>query len=142
MKLSLEINNLAKSPVKKPEILRVAENTLKIACSNRITTKNMHISLALVDEKTIKSLNRRYRGKNSSTDVLSFAEYKDFLKSNPEDKDVFLGEVVLCYNDIKQYAKKQKLNFKKEFSKAISHGILHLLGFKHGQKMFQIQEEA
>jgi rRNA maturation RNase YbeY len=56
------------------------------------------------------------------------------------EKEIFLGEIVLCYNKIVRYSKKEKKKEKEEFAKIAAHGLLHLLGFNHGEKMFQIQE--
>jgi probable rRNA maturation factor len=55
---------------------------------------------------------------------------------------LFLGELILCYDDIRQYADKEGVKVKKELAKVISHGILHLLGFEHGERMFSLQKEV
>ncbi len=80
------------------------------------------------------------------TDILSFASYKNIkeikkAEENPPAGGVFLGELILCYDDIKDYAKKNGLNFKEELARTVSHGILHLLGFHHGKKMFSLQDK-
>ena len=125
------------------------------------------VSFASVSEKEIKELNKKYRKKNAPTDVLSFPEYesrgainhalrlndkikRDRLsagrdKSRPckkagkDSNMLFLGEVILCYNDIAKYCKKNKLVLKQELSKVVAHGVLHLLGFRHGKEMDKIQ---
>lgn len=107
-------------------------------------SKKISISVALVDEKEIKKLNEIYRHKNEVTDVLSFAEYKNEKElkcavDNPPAGGLFLGELILCYDYIKEYAEKRKTKLDQELANAVSHGILHLLGFKHGKKMFLIQ---
>ena len=81
------------------------------------------------------------------TDILSFPEYKsmeDLQKNIQKGKSaqVFLGELILCYDDIKEYSQKEELNLEKEFAKVVSHGILHLLGFEHGEKMFTIEQSV
>jgi rRNA maturation RNase YbeY len=58
------------------------------------------------------------------------------------DEELFLGELILCYDDIKEYAQKEELDLEKEFAKVVSHGILHLLGFEHGEKMFAIEQSV
>jgi probable rRNA maturation factor len=76
------------------------------------------------------------------TDVLSFAEFKNLkvIKTN-KGKEIFLGEIILCYDDIKAYAKKNELKTEEELAKVFLHGILHLLGFRHGPKMFALQNK-
>jgi rRNA maturation RNase YbeY len=62
--------------------------------------------------------------------------YKD---ENKNHTTLFLGEIILCYNNIAEYSKKNKLDLERELRKVIAHGVLHLLGFRHGKKMFEIQ---
>ena len=56
-------------------------------------------------------------------------------------KEIFLGEIILCYDDIKAYARKNGLSVKKELTRVFLHGILHLLGFRHGKAMFALQNK-
>ncbi len=141
MKLSVEINNLAKDPIKKSFFVRVFKNTLAEVECDFLREKEISISVALVTPEEIKKLNRTYRRKNAVTDVLSFCEYKN-QKSLREavDKEIFLGELVLCYNDIEEYTLKNRKDFNRELAKVASHGLLHLLGFRHSPKMFLLQE--
>jgi probable rRNA maturation factor len=143
MKLNLEINNQSHSPVKKAFFDVVA----KAAFSNKAlgipSVRIFNLSLALVSRREIKKLNRIWRKKNAVTDVLSFAEFKSLkeIKASRE-KEVFLGEIILCYDDIKAYAEKNNLETKAELAKVFLHGILHLLGFRHGQTMFIFQDKS
>ncbi len=141
MKVSLEINNLSKSPIKKAFFKVVAKNTLENSGYKFLKNKNISVSLAVVGKAEIKKLNKNYRKKNESTDVLSFAEYRnteEIRRSN--GKEIFLGELILCYDDIKEYAKKRGLVLERELAVVFAHGLLHLLGFRHGKKMFEIQD--
>jgi probable rRNA maturation factor len=143
MKLSVEINNKSGERIKADIFTYVIKETLKLSGFDFLAKKEISISVALVDEKEIKKLNRIYRKKDAVTDVLSFAEYKNIeLMKKEKETAIFLGELVLCYNDIRKFAKKNKINPKKELAEVISHGVLHLLGIKHGQKMFAIQKKA
>jgi probable rRNA maturation factor len=142
MQFNLEVNNQAKSPIKKVffgEIWKAAfaEKVLVLP-----TSKRFNLSLALVSPAEIKKINRIWRKKNAVTDVLSFAEWKSLkeIKASRE-KDVFLGEIILCYDDIKAYAEENDLKIKAELAKVFLHGILHLLGFNHGKAMFALQNK-
>jgi len=140
MKINLEINNLAKSPVKKSFLEITIRKTLQEA-GFAFGTKNIVVSLALVSQSEIKKLNRQYRKINKATDILSFSEYKNAkeIKKDPA-RELFLGELILCYDEVKSYAQKQKIPVKKELAEVLAHGLLHLLGFRHGKKMFAIQK--
>ncbi len=141
MQLNLEINNQAKSPVRKAFFAAV----WKIIFSDKILAlpaKKFTLSLALVSRAEIRRINRIWRKKDAVTDVLSFAEFKNFEEiKKSREKEVFLGEIILCYDDIKAYASKNGLKTQTELVKVFLHGILHLLGFKHGLKMFALQSK-
>lgn len=142
MKLNLEINNQSKSPITQAFFA----TAWKMAFADKAlvfpSSKNFNLSLALVSRAEIKRINRIWRKKNEVTDVLSFAEFKSLktIRASRE-KEVFLGEIILCYDDIKVYAKKNGLKIKAELAKVFLHGILHLLGWKHGSKMFALQNK-
>ncbi len=143
MKLTLDINNQTKNRLNIKLIKLVVLKTLKKSGMKFLNNKNMSISLAFVGKKEIIRLNKIYRHKNKITDILSFAEYQNAARLKKEKKGaIFLGELVICPADVRNWSVKNNLNYKKELAKTISHGILHLLGFKHGRKMFAIQERA
>jgi probable rRNA maturation factor len=140
MKLSIEINNLTKNRLDKKFIIFVARETIKKSKINFLLKKNISLGLAIVGKREIKKLNRRYRKINKVTDILSFAFYKNIKEiKKVREKTIFLGELILCYDDIKNYAGKKGINLREELARVISHGILHLLGVKHGKIMFVIQ---
>lgn len=143
MQLNLEINNITQSPVKDAFLLSVMNGTFQELKYEFSDDKKISISLALVKPQEIRKLNKTYRQHDSVTDVLSFPEYKNIKEiKTVGDKELFLGELILCYDDIRQYAKKEKMDLEKELANVVSHGILHLLGFEHGKKMFLIQEKS
>lgn len=142
MKLNLEINNKAKSPVKKAFFAAVWKTVLADKSLAFPSSKNFNLSLALVSKTEIKKINKIWRKKNEVTDVLSFAEFKNLKEIKKDrEKEIFLGEIILCYDDIKVYAKQNDLKIKAELAQVFLHGVLHLLGFKHGQKMLALQDK-
>ncbi len=143
MKVSIEINNVSKSPARKQLFLSVAEETLRGSGLKFLTKKEISLSLALVPGEAMKKINKEFRKKNEVTDVLSFSEYRSTKEVERETSErIFLGEIILCYNYIADYAKKNSIDPKKELARVFSHGILHLLGFQHGKRMFSIQDKA
>jgi probable rRNA maturation factor len=142
MKLAVEINNISGEKIEKRLFTDAIKKTLELSGFDSLAKKNISISVALVSEKEIKKLNRIYRKKDAVTDILSFAEHKNMATiSKNKEAAIFLGELVLCYNDIKKFARKNKIDPEKELAEVISHGTLHLLGMKHGPKMFTIQDK-
>jgi probable rRNA maturation factor len=142
MQLILEINNQAKGPVGKAFFDAAWQAAFKDKSLAIPASKIFNLSLALVSKAEIKKINRIWRKKNEVTDVLSFAEFKKFEEiKDSKEKEIFLGEIILCYDDIKAYAKKNNLEIKAELAKVFLHGILHLLCFRHGKKMFTLQSK-
>tara|TARA_B100001250_G_scaffold401072_1_gene412479 strand:- start:2629 stop:3090 length:462 start_codon:yes stop_codon:yes gene_type:complete len=92
--------------------------------------KKVNFSLLLTDSIEIKKLNKKFRKKDKTTDVLSFPFYeKDILKKLLKKKiNFYLGDVVINLNKINGYKNE---DFKKNFDKLWIHGFLHLLGYRH-----------
>jgi probable rRNA maturation factor len=142
MKINLEVNNKTNSPAEDDFFAMVAKKTIEESGYDFLRKKNISISLALVPEEEMQRLNRECRQKDAVTDVLSFFEYEtiDEMK-NVQEEEIFLGELILCYDDIMKYARREDILPEKELAVVVSHGVLHLLGFLHGEKMFSIQEK-
>ena len=107
----------------------------KIALLNKkkqLYKKNTLIcSLLLSGTKEIKNLNKKFRNKDKSTDVLSFPFYEKKQLSNKikKDKEVYLGDIIINLGQVKN--KNNKVKFKEELNKLWIHGLLHLLGYDH-----------
>jgi probable rRNA maturation factor len=142
MKLNLEINNLEKKPLKKTFVEKVITETLNEAGLKFLKKRNISVSLAIVGKSEMKKINKKYRSKNQVTDILSFSEFKNSKEMENHAGELFLGELILCYDDIKAYSQKNKIQLKTELVNVISHGVLHLLNFRHGRKMFEIQNKV
>lgn len=98
------------------------------------------VEITTVGDKEMAELNGLYRGKNYPTDVLSFAWQEDKkIKTN------LLGQIYICYPQIKRQAKDWKVKENEEMARMLIHGLLHLVGHDHhekkqAKKMFKIQE--
>ena len=100
------------------------------------------LSVALVSPEEIGELNRRYRRKNRPTDVLSFGIFRRKDDIVPDaDGTLVLGELVLCPSFIEDAAKEDKVALEQEMAYIFSHGVFHLLGFRHCPRMFRLQDE-
>ncbi len=140
----LLIRNFTKNRLDKKFLEKVANKTLK-AIKIRGKTE---ISLAIVGAKRIQKLNKKYRGVDKITDVLSFGELKDGTKAKfikPPSGIKYLGEVIICFPEALRQAKRLKHSLKKELAVLLIHGILHLVGYDHRMKKeaekMEIQEK-
>ena len=90
-----------------------------------LKNKKINFSIQLAGNKEIKLLNKKFRKKSKSTDVLSFPYNNLNVLKKLKKKDIYLGDIILNYYKIK------KKNFKENFNKLWIHGFLHLVGHKH-----------
>ena len=90
-----------------------------------LKNKKISFSIQLAGNKEIKLLNKKFRKKSKSTDVLSFPYNNLNTLKKLKIKDIYLGDIILNYYKIK------KKNFKENFNKLWIHGFLHLVGHKH-----------
>lgn len=86
------------------------------------------LSIALVDNAAIQSLNMQHRGVNAPTDVLSFAA--DFPLELGEDEQ-YLGDLVIAYPYTKSQAEQEGFTLHDSLILMVIHGTLHLLGYDH-----------
>jgi probable rRNA maturation factor len=106
-------------------------NKLNLENKNPKNKISFFCTLLLSDEKKIKYLNKKFRKKNKSTDVLSFPFYSkiNLKKKLKKEKEIYLGDIIV---NLKKINFKEDLNsFKLEFDKLWIHGLVHLLGHDH-----------
>jgi probable rRNA maturation factor len=131
--------------IEKPFIEKIAKRTLA-ASGKKIAA--FFVSIVFVDKAEIRKINRKYRKINKSTDILSFDYSLGYNKKRkaiagglPAEVSAKTGELLLCPEVIEESAKKNKVSFQKELAFVLAHGVLHLLGFRHGKKMFDLQDK-
>ena len=89
--------------------------------------KEIIFTVLLSNNKNLKKLNRKFRKKNKSTDILSFP----FSKKIKFSKKTYIGDIIISYNFIDK-PRSQKLKvFENKLIKIFIHGFLHLLNFDH-----------
>ena len=89
------------------------------------------ISLTLVDDATIRQLNKAYRKLDRPTDVLSFALEEGDSLPMPNEVLPLLGEITISVPRAKAQAVEYGHSFEREMAFLTAHGMLHLLGYDH-----------
>ena len=89
--------------------------------------KKVSLSLLLSNNKNIKRLNKNFRNKNKSTDILSFP-FNNKIKIN---KKTYLGDIIISYNFMNKPRTQKLKSFQDKVIKTFIHGFLHLLNFDH-----------
>ena len=133
-------SNLWSKKIKKPHIFfnSLVQDFPK---KYRFIKKKVNLTILLSNNKNIKKLNKKFRNKNKSTDILSFpSEKKINIKKSP-----YIGDIIVSYEFMNKPKALSALEFKNKVAKVFIHGFLHLLGYDHIKlkdfKVMQIEEE-
>ena len=134
MKTSIEINNLTKKRNDAGFVKKIVRKTVKLAEAD---LSGLDISVVFVGEAESRKINRKYRKYDKSTDVLSFNLDSGYNKNGKSLE----GELVLCPNAIAKNSRDNKVDFSRELAFVLAHGVLHVLGWRHGKKMYEVQDK-
>lgn len=85
------------------------------------------VNIVLVDDREIRRLNRRYRGKDKPTDVLSFS----YLDGAPLPRDATVGDVYVSHETLARDARRLGVAASDLALRIVVHGMLHVAGYDH-----------
>ena len=132
IKINVILNNINwKKYLKNPSNF-IDKKTMLLNKKNRLFKNNIFIcSLMLSGTKEIKILNKKFRNKDKSTDVLSFPFYEKKILSKliKTEKEIYLGDIIINLSKIKN--KDDSIKFKNDLNKLWIHGLVHLFGHQH-----------
>ena len=100
-----------------------AERALKV-----VPAGGAGATVAFVSDRAMRELNRRWRGKAGTTDVLSFPSGQEEFERG---EGASLGDVVVSVEQAARQAAEHGLDFDNEVEQLILHGLLHLCGYDH-----------
>ena len=119
-------SNLWNKKIKKPDIF--FNSLVQVFPKKyRFIKKRVSLTILLSNNRNIKRLNKKFRNKNKSTDILSFPSEK---KLNIK-KLSYIGDIVVSYEFMNKPKALSALEFKSKVTKIFIHGFLHLLGYDH-----------
>src|SRR5574338_881182 len=121
MPIELRIRLRNKKRVRRRAVMKLAETILDMVGESR-----SELGIELVNDRRMRGLNRQYRAKNSSTDVLAFP-----MREAPGPVSLLLGDVVISIPAVARQAMTRRHSTDKEFAILLIHGILHLCGYDH-----------
>jgi probable rRNA maturation factor len=93
---------------------------------NHYQHSHAEVTLAFVDNRIIKGLNKRFLKKNEPTDVLSFP-----IREKGADDKYYLGDIIISAHQAFKQCLKKNYGLEEELQILTIHGFLHLLGFEH-----------
>lgn len=117
------------------------KQALKAFCETLDIDKNSWVSLIFCSSAEMQEINRKYRGVDKTTDVLSFPSQQKPSQFSPEDEDKqFLGEILIDINYI--LGQTESVNLSMAVIEVFIHGLLHLVGHDHinSQQKEKMQE--
>jgi probable rRNA maturation factor len=141
--MTVDINNESGLEADNPGLVRLAT----FALDQLRIHPQAELSVLLVDEQTMSAYHEKYLGESGPTDVLSFP--MDELRP-PDDDDEppegLLGDIVLCPAVTDRQAREHGRTTREEAEYLLVHGLLHLLGFDHGEpddkvEMFALKDK-
>jgi probable rRNA maturation factor len=117
------VNRQRKIPLDGPRWQAFATKVLQV-----VPTQAADLTLVFVSDRTMRELNRVWRKKRGTTDVLSFpADQDEFEKA----AGVQLGDVVISIEQAQRQARENDLTLEDEIAQLVLHGVLHLCGYDH-----------
>jgi probable rRNA maturation factor len=117
------VNRQRKVPMDSERWQAFTERALKV-----VPAEGAGVTVAFVSDRLMRELNRTWRHKRGTTDVLSFPAAQDEFE---RAEGVSLGDVVISVEQAARQASEHGLEFEEEVSQLILHGLLHLCGYDH-----------
>ena len=102
----------------------------KIQTDKFFGKKKYQFSLLLSETKEIKYLNKKFRKKNKTTDILSFPNQnkKELKMLSKLNLEIYLGDIIINF---KKMNTSSKILFQRQFDVLWIHGLVHLFGYDH-----------
>jgi len=118
------VNNQRKIQVEIEDFQMFVEKTIETVPE----AKGKSATIAFVSDRKMCELNKTFRGKRATTDVLSFPFEADEFEADGENN---LGDIIISLEQAERQAKENNLAFELEIKQLILHGVLHLCGYDH-----------
>ncbi|AWQ14044.1 MULTISPECIES: rRNA maturation RNase YbeY [Bacillus] len=119
------------------DALQEVEKLLQFAAEKEGVQDQAEVSVTIVTNEEIREINRDYRGKDTPTDVISFAleeEGEDEVEIVGADMPPVLGDIIISADRTEEQAEEYGHSFMRELGFLAVHGFLHLLGYDHMTK--------
>jgi rRNA maturation RNase YbeY len=114
-----------------------------LALLKRCRLEDFELSLLITDDRTMRKLNRRFRGQNHSTDVLAFPQIDSASRLGAKGRTramrtcssdfapPLLGDIVISLDTARRQAQELGVELQSRLRALLVHGFLHLLGYDH-----------
>jgi probable rRNA maturation factor len=125
------------------EITKILETTATAVLQKERPAQDIDLCIVIETDEVLKDMNKKYRGMDEPTDVLSF-ESDDM---DPETGTPYLGDIIISLEQARRQAEKSNHSLTAELQLLAVHGTLHLLGYDHAEeeekrRMWSLQKEV
>lgn len=108
---------------------RIKSKIEKTLSGNEITTP-VEVSIAVVGDRKMRELSKKYTGEDKTHNVLSFSQTEG--ESSGSDDDILrLGDIVISYPEVIREASEEEVLVDDKVDELVEHGLMHLLGLHH-----------
>lgn len=108
---------------------KIKESVAKILDEHRINAR-CEVSVAVVGNRKMRGLNKKYRNIDKSTNVLSFPQQEGDVVA-PIANTLYLGDIVVAYPKVIEEASRENMLVDDKVSELVEHSVRHLLGIHH-----------
>jgi len=91
---------------------------------------DVEVSIAVVGDRKMRAMNKKFRGIDKTTNVLSFSQVEGESTPLPDGK-LFLGDVIVSYPVVIIEAARENMLIDDKINELVAHGVMHLLGYHH-----------
>ena len=108
---------------------KIKERIITVLLKQNITSA-VEVSVAVIGNRKMRALNKKYREIDKPTNVLSFSQTEGDAVMQPPDK-LYLGDIVICYPVIVDECARDNMLIDDRVNELVEHSLMHLLGFHH-----------
>lgn len=121
-------------------LLEKMTNAISFCIMQLLPELKINVGLIICDNEYIKNLNKKYRNKDSITDVLSFPLLDNTSAGNivftnldidPKTDEIMLGDIIISFERAQAQAQEFEHSLEREMSYLAIHSMLHLVGYRH-----------
>jgi probable rRNA maturation factor len=130
------IENQQEKIIINDELEKLIRRVVEVGLRSENVEQEVEMSIVMVDAEQMKELNSEYRGIERPTDVLSFAQEDGDIEF-PEIEEIsfrLLGDIVIALDIALEQSETYQHSFEREVAFLTAHGLLHLLGYDHGDE--------
>lgn len=106
------------------------KNTVKDSLATHGVNSSAEVSIAIVGDRKMRSLSKKYKGEDKTRNVLSFPQTEGETVSSPVGV-LMLGDIVISYPVVIKEAARDEVLVDDKVDELVQHGLLHLLGIHH-----------